>query len=297
MARAIWKGAISFALVHVPVSLYPAAQDSGIDFDWLDRRSLDPVGYKRYNKRTGRELKPQDIVKGIRQPNGEYVVLSDAEVKAAFPKSTQSIDINSFVRAQDVPPAMFERPYFVEPAGKSEKVYALLRDAMAEAGVIGIARVVLHTKEHLVALVPSGRVLMLNTMRWTTELRSPSGLKFPGQGLPAATIKPGERQMAARLIAEMSSPWKPDRHSEHFSTAIRGLVRRKLAAGQAKQVKPLEEAPAEQRPSNVLDLTELLGNSLSGRTRPRPAHRKGDPEVAGAGSKKRPAVRRAGRAG
>jgi DNA end-binding protein Ku len=293
MARAIWKGAISFALVHVPVSLYPAVQDSGIDFDWLDRRSLDPVGYKRYNKRTGRELKPQDIVKGIRQPNGEYVVLSDAEVKAAFPKSTQSIDIESFVKAQDVPPTMFERPYFVEPAGKSEKVYALLRDAMTEAGVIGIASIVMHTKEHLVALVPSGRVLMLNTMRWTSELRSPSGLKFPGQGLPAASIKPGERRMAARLIAEMSSPWKSERHSEHFSTAIRGLVRRKLAAGQAKAVKPLEEAPAEQRPSNVIDLTELLAKSLSGRPRPGSAPRKPG-EEAGVASKKRPAVRRAG---
>ena len=264
MARAIWKGAISFALVHVPVSLYPAAQDSGIDFDWLDRRSLDPVGYKRYNKRTGRELKPQDIVKGVRQPNGEYVVLSDAEVKAAFPKSTQSIDIESFVKEREIPPTLFERPYFVEPAAKAEKVYALLRDAMAEAGVIGIARIVMHTKEHLVAVVPAGRVLMLNTLRWTGELRAPSGLKFPGQGLPAASIKPGERKMAARLIADMTSPWKPEKHPEHFSTAIRALVRRKIAAGKAQEVRPLEEAPAEQRPSNVLDLTELLAKSLAG---------------------------------
>jgi DNA end-binding protein Ku len=291
VARAIWKGAISFALVHVPVALYPASQDSGIDFDWLDRRSLDPVGYKRYNKRTGRELKPQDIVKGVRQANGEYVVLSDGEIKAAFPKSTQSIDIESFVKAQEVPPTLFERPYFVEPAGKAEKVYALLRDAMLEADVIGIARIVMHTKEHLVALVPSGRVLMLNTMRWTSELRTPAGLKLPGQGLPAAAIKPAERQMAARLIAEMSGPWKPDRHSEHFSTAIRGLVRRKLAAGQAREVQPLEEAPAEQRASNVIDLTELLSKSLAeGR---RPGGRKRGAPAAGAGGRRRAAARRA----
>ena len=293
MARAIWKGAISFALVHVPVALYPAVQDNGIDFDWLDRRSLDPVGYKRYNKRTGRELKPQDIVKGVRQPNGEYVVLSDAEVRAAFPKSTQSIDIESFVKAQEVPPTMFERPYFVEPAGKAEKVYALLRDAMLAADVIGIARIVMHTKEHLVALVPSGRVLMLNTMRWNSELRSPTGLKFPGQGLPAAAIKPGERQMAARLIAEMSSPWKPDKHAEHFSTAIRGLVRRKLAAGEAKEVRPLEEAPAEQRPSNVIDLTALLAKSLAAGRRGA-AEKKGSGTASGAGGRKRAAAHRAG---
>ncbi len=245
----------------------PAVQDSGIDFDWLDRRSLDPVGYKRYNKRTGRELKPQDIVKGVRQPNGKYVVLSEAEVKAAFPKSTQSIEIESFVRAHEVPPTMFERPYFVEPAAKAEKVYALLRDAMLEAEVIGIARIVMHTKEHLVALVPAGRMLVLNTMRWTSELRPASGLKVPGQGAPAAAIKPAERQMAGRLIAEMTAPWKQEKHGEHFSSAIRALVRRKLAAGQGKEVRPLEEEPAE-RPSNVIDLTELLAKSLSagGRT-------------------------------
>ncbi len=289
MARAVWKGAISFALVHVPVSLYPAVQDSGIDFDWLDRRSLDPVGYKRYNKRTGRELKPQDIVKGVRQPNGEYVVLSDAEVKAAFPKSTQSIDIESFVKEREVPLTLFERPYFVEPAAKAEKVYALLREAMAEAGVIGIARIVMHTKEHLVAVVPAGRVLMLNTMRWTSELRAASGLKFPGAG----SIKPGERKMAARLIQEMTRAWKPEGHAEHFSTAIRALVRRKVAAGRSKEVKPLEEAPGEQRPSNVIDLTELLARSLAG-GRSGTARNKGAP---GASGKRRTAARRSAQGG
>jgi DNA end-binding protein Ku len=289
VARAIWKGAISFALVHVPVSLYPAVQDSGIDFDWLDRRSLDPVGYKRYNKRTGRELKPQDIVKGVRQANGKYVVLSEAEVKAAFPKSTQSIDIEAFVKIQEVPPTMFERPYFVEPAGKAEKVYALLRDAMVEADVIGIARIVMHSKEHLVALVPAGPVLTLNTMRWTSELRPVSGVRVPGQGLPAVTIKPGERQMAARLIAEMTAPWKVEKQAEHFSTAIRALVRRKLAAGQGREVPPLEETPTEQRPSNVIDLTELLAKSLSAAGRNGSAGKAGTPEARG---RKRSAARR-----
>jgi DNA end-binding protein Ku len=184
---------------------------------------------------------------------------------------------------------MFERPYFVEPAGKSDKVYALLRDAMLDAGVIGIATIVMHTKEHLVALVPSGRALMLNTMRWTSELRTPSGLKFPGQGSPAAAIKPAERDMAARLIKEMSSPWKSEKHSEHFSTAIRGLVRRKLAAGKAQQVKPLEDAPAERPPSNVIDLTELLAKSLSGEARPAAAAKKNS--AAGASARKHPAAR------
>jgi DNA end-binding protein Ku len=263
VARAVWKGAISFALVHVPVSLYPAVQDSGIEFDWLDRRSLDPVGYKRYNKRTGKELKAPDIVKGIRQPNGDYVVVSDAEVKAAFPKSTQTIDIEAFVKAPELPTALFEKPYFVEPAGKAEKVYALLRDAMEEAQVVGIARIVMHTKEHLVCLAPSDRILVLNTMRWSSELRAAKDLKIPALGTAAAKIKPDERRMAARLIQEMSAPWQPQSHEEHFSAAIRSLVRRKLAAGEAREVKPLEEAPEARTPSNVIDLTELLARSLA----------------------------------
>ncbi len=266
MARAVWKGAINFGLVHVPVSLYPAVQENGIDFDWLDRRSLDPVGYKRYNKRTGRELKPQDIVKGVRQPNGKYVVLTEEEVKAALPKSTQSIGIESFVKAAEVPPSMFERPYFVEPAGSADKVYALLRDAMLEAQVIGIARVVMHTKEHLAALIPEGRLLTLNTMRWTGELRSADSLKLP-QGKSSAAVKPAERKMATRLIAEMTDSWKGEKHTEHFSEAIHALVRRKLAAGQGKDVRPLEEAPDEPT-SNVIDLTELLAKSLAAGKRP-----------------------------
>src|SRR5580698_738522 len=130
MARAIWSGAITFGLVHLPVSLLSATQDSGIDFQWLDRKSLDPVGYKRYNKRTGRELKMQDIVKGVRQPNGKYVVVTDEEIRTAFPKSTQTIEIEAFVKAAELPFMMLEKPYYIQPAGKSEKVYVLLREAM-----------------------------------------------------------------------------------------------------------------------------------------------------------------------
>ena len=261
MARAVWKGALTFGLVHLPVALYPASQDSGIDFDWLDRRSLDPVGYKRYNKRTGRELKSEDIVKGVKQPGGSYVVVSDEELRAAFPRSTQTIEIDSFVREDEVPPMALERPYFVQPTGKADKVYVLLRETMREAGVIAIARIVMHTKEHLAALMVAGEALVLNTLRWPDELRSPAGLALPGKRGAAADVKPAERKMAAQLVAEMTSPWKPDAYREHFGAAIRQLIKRKVAAGKAKQVAPLEEeTPA--RPSNVVDLTELLAQSL-----------------------------------
>jgi DNA end-binding protein Ku len=265
MPRAVWKGAISFGLVHLPVSLFPATQDSGVDFQWLDRRSLDPVGYKRYNKRTGRELKMQDIVKGVRQPNGKYVVLTDEEIRAAFPKSTQIIQIESFVKRSELPFMMLERPYYIQPAGKSEKVYVLLREAMREADVVALARLVIHNKEHLAAIVISEAALVLDVLRWAGDVRSAGQLGLPGKAGSAAGIKPEERRMASQLIQQMTGAWKPRAYAEHFTDAIGTLIRRKLAAGETHAVEPLEEAPAQLPTTNVVDLTELLAKSMRAR--------------------------------
>jgi DNA end-binding protein Ku len=122
MPRVIWKGAISFGLVHVPVALYPASQSTGIDFDWLDKRTMDPVGYKRINKRTGKEIDKDNIVKGIKQEDGEYVVLTEEEIKTAYPKSTQTIEIETFVSATEIPFTYLETPYYLAPLAKAEKV-------------------------------------------------------------------------------------------------------------------------------------------------------------------------------
>jgi DNA end-binding protein Ku len=263
MLRAIWKGAISFGLVHVPVGLYPASRETGIDFDWLDKRSMDPVGYKRVNKRTGREITKEHIVKGIKQEDGDYVVLSDEQIKDAYPKSTQTIEIESFVTAAEISFVLLERPYYLEPIGKGEKVYALLREAMAAAGVIGIARVVMHSKEHLAVLVPMGPALMLNTIRWASEIRPQEDLKLPAAGKGA--LKAAELKMAAQLIADMTVPWQPEEYADHFTDAIHALVQRKVDAGDTKQVTALEDAPESTQGSNVVDLTELLAQSLAGR--------------------------------
>ena len=262
MPRVIWKGAISFGLVHVPVALYPASQDVGIDFDWLDKRSMDPVGYKRVNKRTGKDIQGDDIVKGIKQGDGNYVVLSEDQIRAAYPKSTQTIEIESFVKASEISFTLLETPYYLEPIGKGEKVYALLRESMFEAGVIGIARVVMHTKEHLAALIPSGAGLVLNTIRWASEIRPLEDLKLPAEGKTAAGLKAGELKMAAQLISDMTGPWKSADYSDKFSSAILELVSKKVAAGETETVTPLEDAPAEAGASNVVDLTELLARSL-----------------------------------
>ncbi len=271
MPRVIWKGAITFGLVHVPVALYPASQDVGIDFDWLDKRSMDPVGYKRVNKRTGQTIEASDIVKGIRQPGGDYVILSEDQIKAAYPKSTQTIEIEHFVKASEIPFTLLETPYHLEPIGKADKVYALLREAMFEAGVIGIARVVMHTKERLAALIPSGAGLVLNTIRWATEMRPVTELKLPAEGRTAAGLKPAELKMAAQLIGDMTAPWQSDDHADRFSDAILALVRKKVDAGETATVTTLEEAPTDAASANVVDLTALLAQSLGQR---KPATRK-----------------------
>ena len=268
MPRVIWKGAISFGLVHVPVALYPASQEVGVDFDWLDKRSMDPVGYKRVNKRTGKEIAKEDIVKGVKLDDGDYVVLSDEEIKAAFPKSTQTIEIEAFVKASEIAFVLLERPYFLEPIGKGERVYALLREAMQDAGVIGIARVVMHNKEHLAALIPSGAALVLNTLRWATEMRASDDLNLPPQGKTSTSLKPTELKMATQLISDMTAPWKGDAYTDTFAAAVKNLVKQKVDAGKTEQVTPLENAADVASASNVVDLTALLAKSLERRKAP-----------------------------
>ncbi|MES2582755.1 MAG: Ku protein [Pseudomonadota bacterium] len=265
MPRIIWKGAISFGLVHVPVALYPASQEVAVDFDWLDQRTMDPVGYQRINKRTGKAITKEHVVKGVKLDDGQYVVLSDDEIKAAFPKSTQTIAIEAFVKAPEIDFFLLERPYYLEPLGKAQRVYALLREAMRDAGVMGIARLVMHSKEHLALLIPTADALVLNTIRWSTELRSATELALPPAGKTTNQLKPAELKMAAQLIEEMTTPWHSDAYADTFATAIDELVKQKVGAGKTQQVTPLEASDDGVKVSNVVDLTELLAKSLQGK--------------------------------
>jgi len=277
MPRIIWKGAISFGLVHVPVSLVSATSDSGIDFDWLDKRSMDPVGYQRINKRTGKPIESAHVVRGVKVDGERYVVLGDDEIKAAYPRTTQTIEIECFVAPTQIPFTYLERPYALAPLPKGEKVYALLREAMLAAGVVGIARVVMHTKEHLAALVPSGAALLLDTLRWPADLRPLDDLKLPPAGAEAAQLKDSELKMAGQLIADMTEDWQPERYADRFTAAVQALVDQRAQAGETADVQPLEDGAAPMA-SNVVDLTELLKRSLG-------AH--------GAGSKARPGAKTA----
>ena len=261
--RALWKGAISFGLVHIPVSLYPATTTSGLDFDWLDKRSMDPVGYKRINKKTGKEIDKDDIVKGIEYESGKYVVLSEEQIAEAYPRTTQTIEIESFVSPSEVPFVYLDRPYYLAPVAKGEKVYALLREALLKKERIGVARVVIQTKQHLAAVVPVGPGLVLNLLRWGEDVRSWAELKLPPEGAAANKLSERELAMATQLVDELTTKFKPADYRDLFKTQVLALVDKKVKAGDTEAVIQPEEEPTGKS-ADIIDLTELLQRSLRG---------------------------------
>ena len=270
MAHMIWKGAISFGLVHVPVQLYPATQSEKVGFNLLDKRTIDPIGYKQINKRTGKEVARENIVRGFEYEKDKYVVLSDDEIRAANPESTQTVDILAFIDAPDISFLYLDTPYFLTPDRKGEKVYALLREAMKASGKIGVASVVLHNKQHLAALIPVGPMLALNTLRWATEVRDFDEFKLPPEGMKATGVTARELEMAKKLINDMSDKWDPSQYHDTFHDDIMALVDRKIRAGKTEEITEVE-APRESRQSaDILDLSDLLKRSL-GRGKGKPA--------------------------
>lgn len=260
--RVLWKGAITFGLVHIPIALYSATTEKGLDFDWLDKRSMDPVGYKRINKKTGKEIDKENIVKGIEYKDGQYIVLSQEEILAAYPKTTQTIEIETFVPATDIPFVYLERPYFTAPINKGEKVYALLRETLIETQRIGIARVVIQTRQHLAALMPSGPALILNLLRWGDEIRSWEELSLPAEGTKSSGLTDKELKMAAQLVNSMSSKWNPDEFHDSFKDKIMELVHQKVESGDIHSVSQPEQLEPPQSGAQIIDLAELLRNSL-----------------------------------
>lgn len=259
-SRTLWKGAITFGLVHIPVGLHTAATEQGVDFDWLDKRTMDPVGYKRINKKTGKEIDKDNIVKGVEYEDGQYVVISPDEIEAVFPKTTQTISIERFIDANEMPFIFLERPYYVAPVNKSDRVYALLRETLIATGKIGLAKVVIATKQHLAALVPSGPALVLNLLRWGDEVKTLDSLDLPPAG--KKSLSAAELKMARQLVEEMSGPWDPADFKDEFRIQVMKLVEKKAKAGEAKTVfDPEEEAP---QTGEVIDLTALLQRSLKG---------------------------------
>ena len=262
MARGLWKGAISFGLVNVPVELYSAEKRSSeLDLTMLDKRDLAPVGYKRYNKVTGEDVPWAEIVKGYEYEDGRYVVLSDEDFRRANIEASKTVDIQAFVDVNDIPPLYFETPYYLAPGRRGEKAYALLRDALRKSGKAGVATVVIRTRQYLAAVIPRDDVLVMNTLRYAGELRGVEELAIPASALSAkATAK--ELDMALRLVDDMSEKWQPEKFKDTYRDDLLARIEQKVKAGQTQEITAPAKGEDEAAGAEVIDLMALLKKSV-----------------------------------
>lgn len=262
MPRSIWTGAISFGLVHIPVVLSSAENRNNFDLTMLDRRNMKPVGFKRYNKETEKEVSWDDIVKGYEYEKDRYVVLTDEDFKRANVEATQTIDILAFLKAEEVPPTYFETPYYLAPDKRGEKGYVLLRETLKATGKIAIATVVIRTRQYLAALIPSDDVIVLNTLRYKNELKSAKDLDVPSGNLRASGVSPREIEMARKLVDEMTDRWKPDRYRDTYHDDLMKLIDKRIKAGETEVI--TEAGQDEEKPARgeVIDLMALLKRSV-----------------------------------
>lgn len=288
--RTLWKGAVSFGLLHIPIALYSATSENKLEFDWLDKRSMDPVGYKRYNKKTGKEVAMADIVKGIEYEEGRYVILSKEEIDAAYPKITQTIEIEAFIPTNEVPFVYLEKPYYTAPINRGDRVYALLRDTLADTKKVGVGKVVIASKQHLAVLMPCGPALVLNLLRWGGEIRSFEELNLPASAQEMG-VKPGELTMAKQLVNEMTAKWSADVFRDSYSDSVMKLVEQKAKKGDVHQVEKVGAATAPTT-SNVVDLSELLMRSIRTKTSTSPSKQTAKPPTKLA-AKKAPVAKKA----
>ena len=263
MARGLWKGAISFGLVNVPVELHAAEKRAGeLDLTMLDKRDLAPVGYKRYNKSTGEDVPWAEIVKGYEYDDDKYVVLSDEDFRRANVEASRTVDIQAFVDLKDIPPLYFETPYYLAPGKRGEKAYALLRDAMKKSGKAGIATVVIRTRQYLAAVIPQADVLLMDTLRYADEVKPPKELGVP-DGALHHKVSPKEIDMALRLIDDMSEKWQPEKFKDTYRDDLMARIKEKIKEGQTEEITPPEKGEKEPARAEVIDLMALLKKSVA----------------------------------
>lgn len=259
MARAIWKGSISFGLVNIPVGLYSAESRDEIHFKLLDRRNMSPIHYKRVNEESGREVPWEETVRGYEFADGKYVALTDEDLKRAAPEATQTIDIVDFVDLDEISPLYFDKPYYLVPEKKGAKAYALLREVLRRTGKVGIAKVVIRTRQYLAAVVARGDVLTLELMRYAHELRDPKELDVPHgkQGVSERELK-----MAEHLVKGMVEAWHPEKYKDDYRRDVMKMIEERVEAGQL-EASP-EPVPRPERPAGakVVDLMALLKRSV-----------------------------------
>ena len=262
MARGIWKGSIAFGLVEVPVVLQSAVKSSAsVRFTQLDQRDMSPVGNRHYNKATGEEVAWEDVVKGYEYEKGRYVVLSDEELDRADVKGAHVIEILEFVKAGDIEAVLYDTPYYVAPQHANSRGYTILREALKKSGKVGVARVMIRTKEHVAAIFPRGDLLVLDLLRYAGEVREPREVEAPEQDAKAMKIKDSEVDMAMRLIDGMTGTFEAKEHKDAWREAILALVQKKIKAGKTETaLEPEAQEPREA--AEVYDLMPLLEESV-----------------------------------
>jgi DNA end-binding protein Ku len=255
--RAIWKGSISFGLVNIPIALYPATRREELKFRLLRAKDLSPVNYKRVAEKDGKEVPWDEIVKGYEYEKGKYVLLKDEDFQRVDLEATQTVDIQDFVDQQEIDPMFFYKPYYLEPQKGGDKAYVLLRDTLAKTGKVGIAKVVIKTRQYLAGVKAEDSVLVLELMHFAEELADADKLHVPKK------IEPGKREldMAKALVESMSAKWDPKKYRDDYREALMEVIEEKVEAGG----KEIEEKPKPKpRPSTkVIDLVSVLQESLN----------------------------------
>ena len=255
--RAIWKGSISFGLVNIPIALYPATRKEELRFRLLRAKDLSPVNYKRVAEKDGREVPWDQIVKGYEYEKGKYVVLKDEDFQRVDLEATQTVDIQDFVKQEEIDPVFFYKPYYLEPQKGGDKAYVLLRETLEKTGKVGIAKVVIKTRQYLAGVKAENNVLLLELMHFAEELAETDKLHVPKK------IEPGKREvdMATALVNSMSSKWDPKKYRDDYRDALMEVIEEKVEAGG----KELEEKPKKKAPpsTKVIDLVAVLQESLN----------------------------------
>lgn len=259
--RPVWTGSITFGIVNIPIKLYPASQERRLNFDYLRKQDLSPVGYLRVVRGTGEQVPYEDIVRGYEYRKGDYVVLTDDDFKKADVKKTESIEIVDFVKEEEIESEYFQKPYFVEPAKGASKVYALLREALKRSGKVGVARYVLRSSEHLGVLKPEDGLLMLVQIRFPSELRKPEGLNIPED----VDVGAKELGMALSLIDQLTEPFKAEKYKDTYTDELKEVIKQKAEGGDAVKVKE-KEAPEPTAPHDLMEkLKESLERAKAGK--------------------------------
>jgi DNA end-binding protein Ku len=252
--RAIWKGAISFGLVNIPIALYPATRAEELKFRLLRAGDLSPVNYKRVAEADGKEVPWDQIVKGYEYEKGKFIVLKEEDFQRVDIEATQTVDIENFVNLEEVNPIFFHKPYYMEPQKGGDKAYVLLREALKASGRIGIAKVVIKTRQHLAAVKAQEKGLMLELMHFASELLDANEFKLPA----AAEAGKKELQMAKALIDSMSDNWNPEAYVDEYRAALEKVIEEKAEKGDTSALKPAHRPKA----TNVIDLVSVLQKSL-----------------------------------